>query len=288
MTIAVFNQLEKNEAARQLFTCCGSANWQQRLMESFPFVSPASLMAESEHAWYGACQENDWLEAFTQHPKIGDVSSLREKFASTSHLAGKEQAGVNNAPEEIIQRLAEANQAYEKKFGFIFIVCATGKSAADMLRLMEDRLENSRDEELAVAMGEQHKITILRLKKLLPEADWGFLKVSQITTHVLDTSLGKPGENISIRMKEKLGSGWKTIAQGVTNADGRIPDLLPPGRVLIPGTYQMQFDTGRYFLDTGVQGFYPEVGIQFTVRDGSHYHVPLLINPFGYSTYRGS
>ena len=156
-----------------------------------------------------------------------------------------------------------------------------------MLRLMEDRLENTRDEELAVAMGEQHKITILRLKKLFPEADWGFLKVSQITTHVLDTSLGKPGENISIRMKEKLGSGWKTIAQGITNADGRIPDLLPRAGYSYRELTRCNLIRAAIFWIRG-SGFYPEVGIQFTVRDGSHYHVPLLINPFGYSTYRGS
>lgn len=257
-------------------------------MENYPFASHAVIMAEAENAWYGACDEKDWLEAFTHHPKIGDTKSLKEKFASTSHLAGKEQAGVEDASDEIIEKLAQANRAYEDQFGFIFIVCATGKSAGEMLRLMEDRLENSREEELLVAMGEQHKITVLRLKKLMPETDWSFVKVSQITTHVLDTSLGKPGENITIRMQEKTDTGWSTLCQGVTNADGRIPDLLPPGRILKPGTYQMVFDTGRYYLETGVQGFYPSVEIQFTVRDGSHYHVPLLINPFGYSTYRGS
>lgn len=288
MAINAFNQQGKEEVAGQLSACCGSGQWLQRLMEYYPFVSPAILAAESENAWYGTCREQDWLEAFTHHPKIGDTQSLKEKFASTSHLAGKEQSGVEGAPDEVIEKLAAANKAYEDKFGFIFIVCATGKSAAEMLRLLEDRLDNSREEELRVAMGEQHKITLLRMKKMLPDADWGFLKVSQITTHVLDTSLGKPGEGITIRMKEKTGAGWQTICQGITNADGRIPDLLPPGRILQPGTYQMVFDTGRYYADTGVQGFYPEVGIQFTVRDGSHYHVPLLVNPYGYSTYRGS
>ena len=81
---------------------------------------------------------------------------------------------------------------------------------------------------------------------------------------------------------------WQTMAQGVTNADGRIADLLPAERILPPGNYKLVFETGNYFASNNVKGFYPEVEIQFTIIDGSHYHVPLLINPFGYSTYRGS
>ena len=85
-----------------------------------------------------------------------------------------------------------------------------------------------------------------------------------------------------------MSGNWQTIAQGVTNKDGRIPDLLPPNRNLAIGNYKMVFETVNYFESIAVKGFYPEVEIQFTVFDDSHYHVPLLINPFGYSTYRGS
>ncbi|RYD94592.1 MAG: hydroxyisourate hydrolase, partial [Sphingobacteriales bacterium] len=195
---------------------------------------------------------------------------------------------VNGADDGVIEALAAGNGAYEERFGFIFIVCATGKSAEEMLRLLQDRLRNSAEEELRVAIGEQHKITILRLKKLI-EGDWTFLKVSHITTHVLDTSIGKPCKDISIRLQEPApAGGWRAIAQGVTNADGRIPDLLPPNRVLPAGNYRMVFDTGAYFAQQKLTGFYPAVEIQFTVFDKSHYHVPLLVNPFGYSTYRGS
>jgi len=288
MTLDELNALGNDAAANQLSTCCGSTKWLSLLMNGFPFAGELDLVRLAEKAWYDECAETDWLEAFTHHPKIGDVKSLTEKFASTQHLAGNEQSGVNTASQKLIEELAKANEEYEQKFGFIFIVCATGKSAAEMLRLLLDRITNSREEELSIAMGEQHKITIIRFKKLIGEGNWQSLKVSQLTTHVLDTSVGKPGQNITIRLKQFSNGSWQTMAQGVTNADGRIGDLLPPGRIVAAGNYKMMFETGNYFAANDVKGFYPEVEISFTVFDDNHYHVPLLINPFGYSTYRGS
>lgn len=289
MQLEDFNNLPKDEAAKALITCCGSEKWTSLLLEQMPFTSEQSLVAKATGAWYGECSEKEWLEAFTHHPKIGDVKSLEEKFASTKHMAGAEQAGVSSAGQDVIEALAKANADYEEKFGFIFIVCATGKSASEMLRLLKDRLQNSYAEELIIAAGEQHKITLIRLKKLITGSDWSWMKPSQLTTHVLDTSIGKPGKDITIKLQEQHnGSTWQTIAQGVTNSDGRIPNLLPSEKPLVHGSYKMVFDTGGYFASMNIKGFYPEVEIQFTVFDDQHYHVPLLINPFGYSTYRGS
>ncbi len=282
MTVRDFNTLGLEEASKNLFACCGSKKWLTGIMEGFPFADEQDLVSKAEICWYDSCKEADWLEAFSHHPRIGDVKSLTEKFA------GSEQASVGTAPAQLIEALLQANKAYEDKFGFIFIVCATGKPAAEMLRLLHDRLVNSREEELAIAMGEQHKITLIRFRKLLDEASWQSLKQSQLTTHVLDTSLGKPGRDITIRLKKKFNKGWLTISQGITNSDGRITDLLPPAKILLPGNYRIQFETGAYFNSLAVKGFYPSVEIEFTVFDDSHYHVPLLINPYGYSTYRGS
>ncbi len=282
MTLAEYNRLEKEVAAKHLMDCCGSMNWVAKMMLHFPFASEQQLVHLSSTIWYEQCHHVDWRESFTHHPKIGDVKSLTEKFA------GKEQAGVASATSATIEALADANADYEKKFGFIFIVCATGKCAEEMLQLLHDRLENSIDEELHIAMGEQQKITIIRLKKLLLSAPFDFLKVSQITTHVLDTAQGIPGKDISIRMQAKKNGLWQTIAQGITNADGRIPDLLPQEHYLKPDTYKMIFDTGSYFKKQNLKTFYPQVDIIFNTFDESHYHVPLLVNPFGYSTYRGS
>jgi len=282
MTLHDFNKLDNEEAAKQLFACCGSSKWSSLLMKQFPFKDENDLVARAEDYWYNECTEADWLEAFTHHPRIGDVKSLTEKFA------GKEQAAVGSASKETIGALAKINEVYENKFGFIFIVCATGRSAEEMLRLVNDRIQNSREEEVNIAMGEQHKITIIRFKKLIDEVNWQSLKVSQLTTHVLDTTLGKPGRDITIRLKQVVNGNWQTMAQGVTNADGRIGDLLPQNKNIAPGNYKMVFETGDYFKANNTKGFYPVVEIDFTVFDDCHYHVPLLINPFGYSTYRGS
>jgi 5-hydroxyisourate hydrolase len=113
--------------------------------------------------------------------------------------------------------------------------------------------------------------------------------MSQITTHVLDTSKGKPAEGINIALQKPLGENqWKDIVNGTTNSDGRIPDFLPSQTLLSPGIYRMYFDTKGYFDKEGIEGFYPYVHVVFEIQDTSHYHVPLLLNPFGYSTYRGS
>jgi len=280
MNLTAFNSLDKESARKELFACCGSNRWADGMMQYFPFASEKQLVDLSSKIWYDECGEADWRESFTHHPKIGDVKSLTEKFA------GKEQAGVAVATQETIQHLAKANSDYETKNGFIFIVCATGKSADEMLALLNDRLQNNSEEELHIAMGEQQKISIIRFKKMLPDGDFSFLKVSQITTHVLDTSTGIPGKDISIRLQAFRNNVWQTIAQGITNGDGRIPDLLPQERNLKPDTYKMVFDIGSYYANT--KTFYPTVEIIFNTFDETHYHVPLLVNPFGYSTYRGS
>lgn len=106
---------------------------------------------------------------------------------------------------------------------------------------------------------------------------------SPITTHVLDTALGRPAAGIAIALSRIDGS---EIARGVTNDDGRIADLVSGS--LAAGTYRMTFATGPYFEATGRPVFYPEVSVVFTIAAGEHYHIPLLLSPFGYSTYRGS
>lgn len=282
MTIKAFNKLSKAEKQKQLVSCCGATAWVELMLKQFPFASETDLIEAATNTWYNQCSSIDWLESFSHHPKIGDMKRLTEKFA------GKEQAAVAAASKKTIAALAKANKEYEAKFGFIFIVCATGKSATEMLRLLEDRLGNTIGEELHIAMGEQMKISILRLQKLITAGNWGSLKPGQLTTHVLDTSTGKPGKDISIYLQIPVNGTWQTIAQGITNADGRIADLLPAQKKLPKGNYKLVFDTGSYFASQKIKGFYPEVEIQFIVFDETHYHVPLLINPFGYSTYRGS
>jgi 5-hydroxyisourate hydrolase len=113
--------------------------------------------------------------------------------------------------------------------------------------------------------------------------------MSAITTHVLDTARGRPAAGVEVALERVDGGRAEVLARGTTDADGRLRDLLAPGAPLAAGTYRLVFHTGAYFRAQGVDGFYPEVPVLFQVRDGeAHYHVPLLLSPFGYSTYRGS
>lgn len=111
--------------------------------------------------------------------------------------------------------------------------------------------------------------------------------MSHITTHVLDAAAGRPAAGISVELAGKTSGSWEAIATGVTNDDGRIGELGPD--VLAPGLYRLTFATEPYFAEQGVATFYPEVTVTFGVREGeAHYHVPVLLSPFAYSTYRGS
>lgn len=113
--------------------------------------------------------------------------------------------------------------------------------------------------------------------------------MSAITTHVLDTSRGRPASDVAVRLERETDSAWQQIGKGATDADGRARDLLPDGFALSKGVYRITFATGPYFAAQEIETFYREVVILFTVSDpGQHYHVPLLLSPFGYSTYRGS
>lgn len=114
--------------------------------------------------------------------------------------------------------------------------------------------------------------------------------MSPITTHILDITSGKPGAGIPVVLKRKTHTaGWQTIAEEVTDIDGRLNDLLSASEAFMPGHYRLIFETGAYFLMLGVECFFPQITVSFAVKDPTqHYHVPLLLSPFGYSTYRGS
>ena len=125
-----------------------------------------SLTTLSEAA-FEAMRREDWLEAFAGHPRIGDLDSLRSRFAATAHLAAGEQAGTRDASDTVLRALGQANDEYERRFGHLFIVCATGKSADEMLAILHQRLSNPPAVELEVAAAEQRKITRLRLAALV-------------------------------------------------------------------------------------------------------------------------
>lgn len=166
MTVDEINNLPLYDLKQQLFNCCGSTTWVNKMLPFFPIQTTQQILTIAQQQWY-TCTNADWLQAFTHHPKIGDVATLTKKFAATAIWASGEQQAVNTAPAAIIQALANGNTEYQNKFGFIFIVCATGKSAQQMLTLLQQRLPNTLQVEMQLAMEEQNKITLLRLQKLL-------------------------------------------------------------------------------------------------------------------------
>lgn len=165
MTVAEFDHLDTAEKKALLHSCCGSDTWVNNMLAALPAEDLVDLLEIAEEQWY-LCHEPDWQEAFSHHPQIGDIETLKEKFAATASWTEEEQASVKEASEQTLQQLANDNQAYKERFGYIFIVCATGKSADAMLQLLQQRLYNNPEVEIQIAMEEQLKITKLRLEKL--------------------------------------------------------------------------------------------------------------------------
>jgi 2-oxo-4-hydroxy-4-carboxy-5-ureidoimidazoline decarboxylase len=174
VTLADLNALDDEAASREFLRCCGSSRWAREMAAARPFATAEAMAVRADAIWW-ALDPADWLEAFAAHPRIGSGGSGGSRGSGGSARAGEpdgsswsdqEQAGVAGADDEIRRRLAEANRDYHARFGYIFIVCATGKTAGEMLALLEARLRHDAGEELRVAAEEQRKITRLRLRKL--------------------------------------------------------------------------------------------------------------------------
>lgn len=166
MQLTELNRLSSSSLKEELTRCCGSSAWVEKMASFFPFRNKEELFQKADEVWNGLT-EKDWLEAFGHHPKIGDANSLKEKFAATAKWASGEQASVQQASQQTVEKLAYGNRQYEDKFGYIFIVCATGKSADEMLDILQSRLPNKPETEIRMAAAEQAKITRIRLEKLL-------------------------------------------------------------------------------------------------------------------------
>ena len=165
MTIAEFDHLDIDKKKELLFNCCGSDAWVNEMLTIFPVNDLVDLLEYAEEKWY-ECNPAEWLEAFENYPKIGDMHLVRERYSKTSNYIESEQAGIQNTSEEVLEELMKLNEEYEDIFGYIFIVFATGKSAEEMLEILKERLENDPRDEIMIAAAEQDKITKLRLKQL--------------------------------------------------------------------------------------------------------------------------
>jgi OHCU decarboxylase len=165
-TLARLNGLDAGAAERELATACGSPRWARAVAAARPFSTPPELFAAAGSAFAGLARE-DWLEAFAAHPRIGESKPAAPTGEQAAAWSQTEQAGMAGAEAGVRARLAAGNRAYEERFGHVYLVCASGKSAAEMLALLEERLGHDAETELAIAAGEQRKITQLRLARWL-------------------------------------------------------------------------------------------------------------------------
>jgi 2-oxo-4-hydroxy-4-carboxy-5-ureidoimidazoline decarboxylase len=300
--LAALNALPAGAARQRLLACCSSARWADEMVSGRPYASAGELLARSDRAVAGLAQA-DLEQALAGHPRIGRPSGPAGGWSR------REQAGIQTADEATLQALAEGNEAYERRFGHIYLVCASGRDGAQLLALLRERLGNDPATEWEVVRGELGQINRIRLGRLLDEGlgPAATATTSVISTHVLDTARGVPAVGVAVRLDRvppagpgDSGEGTEEIGRARTDADGRVRAIGPA--TLPAGTYRLTFGTGDYFRvfyapsppgpdPAGRPGaaFFPEVAVTFVI-DGEtpHYHVPLLLSPFGYSTYRGS
>lgn len=160
----LINSLNETQAGEVLLKCCGSRIWVSRMLDARPFQSEEDLHKRAKQIW-NQLSRSDYLEAFAHHPRIGETQ-IREKFEKTAEIASGEQKGVQGASEAVLKELAQLNDEYFKKFKFVFLIFATGKTAEEMLNALKMRILNSEETEFKNAIVEQEKITRLRLEKL--------------------------------------------------------------------------------------------------------------------------
>lgn len=164
--LAKFNAMDEQSARAALASVCGSRKWVGQMLGLRPFADSGKLFAEADRVWFGL-EKQDWLEAFSHHPRIGERNLAQAKFAATAAQSSKEQSGMAGASEEVRAAFAAGNEEYERKFGHVFLICATGKSGEQMLQSLNTRIANDGATELKNAAAEQSKIVRIRLEKLV-------------------------------------------------------------------------------------------------------------------------
>ncbi|KAM7250144.1 hypothetical protein ACFE04_022027 [Oxalis oulophora] len=323
--------------------CCGSSQFAKQMSLASPFPSLPNAISAARDIWFNKVDVNGWLEAFASHPQIGNTPSTKINKTQTSAQWSKveQSTALATATSSTLEELSEWNAQYRQKFGFIFIICASGRSSHEILAELKKRYLNRPIVEFEIAAQEQMKITELRLAKLFSAKEMTaeardhnpqvMMKKAEedrvgiigghviaasetslgtpsqitmrtrppITTHILDVSRGSPAAGVEVSLEMWKGTkprplfgeadigGWSFIGSSTTDKDGRSDQLMSISEFLNPGIYKISFNTGKYCP----AGFFPYVSIAFEIRESQkaeHFHVPLLLSPFSFSTYRGS
>jgi 2-oxo-4-hydroxy-4-carboxy-5-ureidoimidazoline decarboxylase len=292
------NRADDATAAGLLHEVCTSTAWVRAVLAERPFAGLDALCEASDAAMLALTSE-DLGAAMAGHPPIGRTEKLSGYLRPGGHALAseREQRGMAGASDELKAEMFELNSAYQDKFGHVFLICATGLTGEQLRDAAKARIGNTPEQEREIVRTELGKINRIRLTRL---AEGGQamtapprhqpLQRQAVSTHILDTSVGRPAEGIAVELSVRCGADapWAGHGASKTDADGRCKDLPP----LPEGVTQVRlcFEVEPYFTRTRRQqaAFFPEVVITFAVEPGEHYHVPLLLNPFGYSVYRGS
>ncbi|GGV72120.1 MULTISPECIES: 2-oxo-4-hydroxy-4-carboxy-5-ureidoimidazoline decarboxylase [Streptomyces] len=293
--LARLNASAPAAARAALLRICASTAWADRVLVARPFAAPEELYAAADTA-LAALTTHDLEEALAGHPPIG-----RPRPGETA--SAREQSGMTRASADLKAEMHALNQAYERTFGHVFLICATGLTGEQMRDAAAERLRNTPEQEWRTVRTELGKINRVRLARLIEEGTMSTGRTASVSTHVLDTGLGRPAAGVPVLLAARAGrtAGWQELGGSATDTDGRCRDLpaLPEGTTHA----RLVFDTETYATtraaarrdapapedgESGSPAFFPEVAVAFAVVPGEHYHVPLLFSPFGYSVYRGS
>uniref|UniRef100_A0A1J3F959 Uric acid degradation bifunctional protein TTL n=1 Tax=Noccaea caerulescens TaxID=107243 RepID=A0A1J3F959_NOCCA len=307
--------------------CCGSSDFAKLMVKASPFSSLESSIDAARDIWFNQVNVSAWLEAFAAHPQIGKSPSPSSNSDFAHRSVAEQSTAFAATSSSALQELSEWNVLYREKFGFIFIIFASGRTHTEMLAELKGRYANRPIVELEIAAKEQMKITELRIAKLFSEKAKGVSQTEStksqdrlriigghlnvaaeakahkrsrppITTHVLDVSRGAPAVGVEVHLevwngttgpsfRHGEGGVWSIVGTSATDKDGRSGPLMDLVEALSPGTYRISFNTGKYCPG----GFFPYVSIAFEVTESQkweHFHVPLLLSPFSFTTYRGS
>lgn len=282
MTLEALNGMAPSTFVAELGEVFEHAPW---VAEGAAAGRPYATVAALHDAMMGAARaaSTDRQQAFIAgHPELGSRVARRDL---TDHSQAEQGSlGLDRLSTEEFERFSRLNAAYREKFGFPFIVCVRRHTRDSILTQFERRLVNDLETERTTALREIGLITRLRLVAKVegpgkPEC------TGRLSTHVLDTKAGRPAAGVKVALYEVGASARGLLLEAVTNADGRTDKPLIAGEPLRIGTYELNFHVGAYFRE----GFLDIVPVRFSIAEPEgHYHVPLLVTPWSYSTYRGS
>jgi 2-oxo-4-hydroxy-4-carboxy-5-ureidoimidazoline decarboxylase len=292
LTLDALNAMSPRDFVQALGDTVEHAPWvAEAAATRRPFADMAALLRAMTEVVTSSSDDRK-LALIKGHPDLAGKAARAGTLTADSK-AEQASAGLDRLSEAEFSRFHLLNNDYRKKFSLPFIICVRRHSKDSILREFERRLRNDATAETDAALNEIFRIVALRLDQRIEAADR--LKVhGRLSTHVLDASSGHPAAGVTIELDELSGNGERhTITSAATNRDGRTHAPLIGGRPIPIGTYELRFHVGQYFTRRGAPQADPPfldiVPVQFAVAEPEgHYHVPLLITPWSYSTYRGS